>query len=134
MTEATRRWLARASFALMGTAVALMLAVAGWHSLTLVVLAAVGACAVLVGVQAFLASRGLVRWLGLLLGIAAPVFILVTFALAGLLWVAVASIALMLLAAPAPGPDHEPVVGRREGGEIRVEAEGRAPWCRGRTA
>jgi hypothetical protein len=36
MNAMTRRWLARASFALMLAAVALLLAVAGWRSLTLV--------------------------------------------------------------------------------------------------
>ena len=36
MTVTTRRWLARASFALMFAAVVLVLAVAGWRSLTLV--------------------------------------------------------------------------------------------------
>ena len=38
MNVRTRRWLARASFALMLAAVALVLAVAGWRSLTLVAL------------------------------------------------------------------------------------------------
>ena len=125
MSVTARRWLARASFALMLGAAALLLAEAGWRSLTLVAFAAIGVCAVLAGSFWFLANRGLVRWLALVLVVAAPVLILVSFALASLLWVAVLAVALMLLAvaagrsaltthgdsavrpaAPAPRPRH----------------------------
>jgi diacylglycerol kinase family enzyme len=99
MTMRDRRWLARAAFGLMLAAVVLLLAVAGWRSLALVGLAAIGVCAVLAGGYWFLANRGLVRWLALILVIAAPVLILVTFALHGLLWVAILAVVLMLLAA-----------------------------------
>ena len=99
MAVTTRRWLARASFFLMLAAVALVLAVAGWRSLTLTAFAAIGACAVLAGGYWFLANRGLLRWLALVLVVAAPVLILVTFALHSLLWVAIVAVALMLLAA-----------------------------------
>ena len=101
MNVKTRRWLARASFALMFAAVVLVLAVAGWRSLTLVVFAAVGVCAVLAGGYWFLANRGLLRWLALVLVIAAPVLILVAFAWHHLVWVAVVAVALMLAAAGA---------------------------------
>ena len=99
MTITTRRWLARASFALMLAAVVLVLAVAGWRSLALVAFAVIGVCAVLAGGYWFLANRGLLRWLALVLVIAAPVLILVAFALHHLLWVAVVAVALMLCAA-----------------------------------
>jgi diacylglycerol kinase family enzyme len=99
MTTTTRRWLARASFALMLAAVALVLAVAGWRSLTLVAFAVIGVCAVLAGGYWFLAHRGLLRWLALVLVIAAPVLIVVTFAWHHLLWVAVVAVALMIAAA-----------------------------------
>jgi len=109
MTVGARRWLARAAFGLMLAAVVLLLAVAGWRSLALVGLAAIGVCAVLAGAYWFLANRGLVRWLALILVIAAPVLILVTFALHSLLWVAVLAVALMLLAARTPEhPRHPP--------------------------
>jgi diacylglycerol kinase family enzyme len=101
MTVTTRRWLARASFALMFAAVVLVLAVAGWRSLTLVVFAAVGVCAVLAGGYWFLANRGLLRWLALVLVVAAPVLIVVAFAWHHLVWVAVVAVALMLAAAAA---------------------------------
>ena len=99
MNVKTRRWLARASFALMFAAVVLALAVAGWRSLTLIVFAAIGVCAVLAGGYWFLANRGLLRWLALVLVIAAPVLILVAFAWHHLLWVAVVAVALMMAAA-----------------------------------
>jgi hypothetical protein len=99
MTAMTRRWLARASFALMLAAVALVIAVAGWRSLTLVALAVIGVCAVLAGAYWFLANRGVLRWIALVLMVGAPVLILVTFALHSLLWAAVVAVALMVAAA-----------------------------------
>ena len=99
MNATTRRWLARASFALMLAAVALVLAVAGWRSLALVALAVIGVCAVLAGAYWFLANRGVLRWMALVLVVAAPVLILVTFALHSLLWLAVVAVALMVAAA-----------------------------------
>ncbi len=99
MSVRTRRWLARASFALVLAAVALVLAVAGWHSLTLVAFAVIGACAVLAGAYWFLANRGVLRWIALVMVVAAPVLILLAFAHARLLWVAVVAVALMVLAA-----------------------------------
>ena len=99
MTTMTRRWLARASFALMLAAVALLLAVAGWRSLTLVALAVIGVCAVLAGGYWFLANRGVLRWLALALVVAAPVLIVVAFAWHHLVWVAVVAVALLVAAA-----------------------------------
>ena len=102
MSAMTGRWLARASFALMFAAVVLVLAVAGWRSgVTLIVFAAVGVCAVLAGGYWFLANRGVLRWLGLVLAVAAPVLILVAFAWHHLVWVAVVAVALMVAAAGA---------------------------------
>ena len=99
MTVKTRRWLARASFALMLAAVALVLAVAGWRSVTLVAFAAVGVCAVLAGGYWFLANRGVLRWVALVLVVAAPVLILVAFAWPTGVWAAVVAVALMVAAA-----------------------------------
>ena len=101
MTPTTRRWLARASFALVLAAVVLVLAVAGWRSLTLAGLAVLGLCAVLVGGYWFLANRGILRWLALVLVVAAPVLIVVVFAWHHLVWVAVVAVALMIAAAVA---------------------------------
>ena len=99
MTTTTRRWLARASFALMLAAAVLLLAAAGWRSLGLVGFAVLGVCAVLAGGYWFLASRGLLRWAALALAVAGPVLIVVVFVRAGLLWVAVVAVALMVAAA-----------------------------------
>ena len=118
MSVTARRWLARASFALMLAAVALLIAVAGWRSVTLVIFAAAGGCAVVAGGYWFLANRGVRRWLAAVLVIAAPVVILVAFALHHLLWVAIVAVALMLLAAAAAraalgsgaGNDRAPVI------------------------
>jgi diacylglycerol kinase family enzyme len=99
MTMRDRRWLARAALALVLAAVVLLLAVAGWRSLTMIGLTAIGVCLVLAGGYWFLAHRGLVRWLALILVLAAPVLILVTFALHRVLWVAIVAVLLMLLAA-----------------------------------
>src|ERR1700753_4038462 len=99
MKTRTRRWLARASFALALAAVALVVAVAGWRSLTLVVFAVIGVCIVLAGAYWFLAHRGVVRWLALVLVAAAPVLILVSYALARLLWGATVAGARRVLAA-----------------------------------
>jgi diacylglycerol kinase family enzyme len=101
MTVKTRRWLARASFALMLAAVVLVLAVADWRNLTLVALVAIGVCAMLAGGYWFLAHRGVLRWLALVLVVAAPVLIVVAFALQHLVWVAVVAVALMVCAAAA---------------------------------
>ena len=99
MNATTRSWLARASFALMLAAVALVIAVAGWRSLALVALSVIGVCAVLAGAYWFLANRGVLRWIALVLVVAAPVLILVAFALHSLLWVALVAVALMVAAA-----------------------------------
>ena len=94
----TKRWLARASFLLMLAAAGLLLGFAGWRSLTMILLAAVGVCALLAGGYWFLAHRGLLRWVALALVIAAPVFILIVFALHSLVWVAIVAVALILAA------------------------------------
>ena len=100
MNAKNRRWLARASFALMFAAVVLVLAVAGWRSsVTLIVFTVIGVCAVLAGGYWFLANRGVLRWLALVLVIAAPVLIVVAFVWHHLLWVAIVAVALMLCAA-----------------------------------
>ena len=101
MKVSTRRWLARASFALVLAAVALVIAVAGWRSLTLVAFAVIGVCVVLAGAYWFLANRGVLRLIALVLVVAAPVLILLAYAYARLLWVAIVAVALMVLAAGA---------------------------------
>jgi diacylglycerol kinase family enzyme len=99
VTMSTRCWVARASFAFMLAAVVLVVAVAGWRSLTLAAVTVLGACAGVAGAYWFLAHRGALRWLALALVVAAPVAIVVAFAWHHLLWAAVVAVALMLGAA-----------------------------------
>ena len=93
------RWLARAAFALMFAAAAVLIGFAELAGLVMVVIGAIGACLVVAGGYWFLAHRGLVRWIAFAVVILAPVAILVLFALNSLIWVAVVSVALMVLAA-----------------------------------
>jgi diacylglycerol kinase family enzyme len=95
------RWLARSAFVLMLAAVAVLIGFAELASLAMVAIAVVGACLVLAGAYEFLARRGVLRWLALGVAIATPIVILVLFALNNLIWVALVSVALMVLAAGA---------------------------------
>src|SRR5262249_27864287 len=95
------RWLARASFVLMLAAAAVLIGFAELASLAMVGTGVVGACLMLGGAYEFLARRGVLRWLGAAVVIATPIVILVVFALHGLIWVALVSIALVVLAVGA---------------------------------
>src|SRR5271165_6547283 len=95
---AAQRWLARLSFVLAGTAVAVLLAFAGVKSLAML---AVGVAAAVVGLAAayvFLSRRGVLRWLALAAFVLAPIAVIVVYAFKDLLWVAVVSAAAWLLA------------------------------------
>jgi diacylglycerol kinase family enzyme len=93
-----RRWLARSVFVLMLGAAAVLIGFAGLQSLAMVGIGAVGACLILAGGYWFLAHRGMVRWLAAGLVVLTPIAILVVFAFHHLIWVAVVSIGLILLA------------------------------------
>jgi diacylglycerol kinase family enzyme len=95
------RWLARSAFALMLAAAAILIGFAELASLAMVVIGAIGACLMLAGAYEFLARRGVLRWLAAAVVIATPIAILVLFALHSLIWVALVSIALMVLAVGA---------------------------------
>src|SRR5215467_11895218 len=96
-----RRWLARAAFALILAAAAVMIGFAGLASLAMVGVGAAGACLVLASGYWFLAHRGLVRWLAFGMVILAPIAVLVIFALSDVLWVGVVSLVLVALAIAA---------------------------------
>ncbi len=95
------RWLARSAFALMLAAAAVLIGFAELASLAMVAIGVIGACLILAGAYEFLARRGVLRWLAAAVVIATPIAILVLFALHSLIWVALVSIALMLLAVGA---------------------------------
>jgi diacylglycerol kinase family enzyme len=107
------RWLARSAFVLMLAAVAVLIGFAELGGLVMIVIGVIGAVLVVTGVYLFLAHRGLLRWIAAAVVILTPVAILVLFALHNLIWVALVSVALIVLAAgagrraltpAAPGP------------------------------
>ena len=93
-----QRWLARLSFLLAGLAIVLLVVVAELKSLAMF---AVGLAAAVVSVAAayfFLSRRGIVRWLSLGVFVLAPIAVIVIFAVGNVLWVAIVSAAVWLLA------------------------------------
>ena len=96
-----KRWLARLSLVLMLAAAAVLIGFAGLRSLALVGIGVLGVCVVLAGGYWFLANRGVLRWLALALVILTPIAILVLYGWKHLIWVAVLSVVLALLAVVA---------------------------------
>ena len=94
----SKRWMARLSLVLMLAAAAVLIGFAGLRSLALVGIGVLGVCVVVAGGYWFLANRGVLRWLSLALVILAPVAILVLFGWKHLIWVAILSVALALVA------------------------------------
>jgi diacylglycerol kinase family enzyme len=92
------RWLARSAFALLAAAAAVLIGFAGLSSLAMVGIGAIGACLVLASAYVFLAHRGVLRWIALAVVVLTPVAMLVLFALHNLIWVALVSAALLVLA------------------------------------
>jgi len=95
------RWLARLSFVLMLAAVAVLIGFAELGGLVMIVTGVIGAVLVVVGVYTFLAHRGVLRWMAAAVVVLTPIAILVLFALHNLIWVALVSGALIVLAAGA---------------------------------
>jgi diacylglycerol kinase family enzyme len=94
----SRVWLARLSFALVGAAVIILVAVAGFRSVAMLAVGLVGAAVSLAAAYWFLAERGVRRWLALAVLALAPIAVIVIFAVNGLLWVALVSAGAWLLA------------------------------------
>ena len=93
-----QRWLARLSFVLAGLAIVIVLVFAGLKSLAML---AVGLAAAIVGLAAayfFLSRRGIWRWLSLAVFVLAPIAVIVVYAFRDLLWIAILSAAIWLLA------------------------------------
>jgi diacylglycerol kinase family enzyme len=95
------RWLARSAFALMIASAAVLIGFAELAGLVMVAVGVIAVCVVVAGGYWFLAHRGVLRWMALGLAIAVPVAVLVLFAVNRVIWVALASIVLLLLAAGA---------------------------------
>ena len=93
-----QRWLARLSFVLAGVAIVILVVFAELKSLAMF---AVGLVAAVVSVAAayfFLSRRGVVRWLSLGVLVLAPIAVIAIFAVGGVLWVAIVSAGVWLLA------------------------------------
>jgi diacylglycerol kinase family enzyme len=109
--NAVARWLARLSFALAAVAVAILIAVAGLRSIAMLAVGLASAAVSLAAAYWFLAERGVLRWLALGVLVLSPAAVIVIFAFTGLLWVALVSAGVWLLAglvaraALAPHPD-----------------------------
>jgi diacylglycerol kinase family enzyme len=95
---ASRRWLARLSLVLAAGAVVILVLFGDLHSLAMLATGLVSAVVSLAAAFWVLATRGVRRWLAVALMVASPAAAIAAFAIAGLLWVALASAAAWLLA------------------------------------
>src|SRR5215467_4351359 len=95
------RWLARAAFGLVLVSAAVLIGFADLSDLALVAVGAVAACLIAAGGYWFLARRGVLRWMAFGLVIVVLIAVLVVFALHHLIWVAIVSVVLLVLAAGA---------------------------------
>jgi diacylglycerol kinase family enzyme len=94
----SQRWLARLSFVLVGLAIVSLVVVAGLNSVAMLAVGLAAAVASLASAYFFLSRRGLWRWLSLAVLIVAPIAVILVYAFRDLLWIAVLSAALWLLA------------------------------------
>ena len=91
-------WLARLSFVLAALAIVLLLVFAGLKSLAMLAVAVAAAAVSLAAAYVFLSRRGILRWLSLAVFVLTPIVVIVVFAVKGLLWIALLSAGLWLLA------------------------------------
>ena len=91
-------WLARAALGAVLAAPVVLVAFAGRRSLGMLLVAIVGVCVFVAAAYWFLARRGVQRWVAAAVAVATPVVVLVLHVRAGLLWVALLALGLLLLA------------------------------------
>jgi diacylglycerol kinase family enzyme len=91
-------WLARSAFGAAFAAVVVLVVFAGLRSLAMVLVGVVGVTVFVAAVYWFLARRGVLRWVAAAVALAAPVAMLVLYVRAQLLWVALLSLAVAVLA------------------------------------
>ena len=97
--DRSQRWLARLSFVLAGLAIATLLSFAGLRGAVMAGIAVAAAAVSLAAGYSFLSHRGILRWLSLVVFALSPITVIIVFAFAALLWVAILSAGLWLLAA-----------------------------------
>src|SRR5262249_17880146 len=95
---AAQRWLARLSLLLAALAVVILVVFAGLNSLAVLAVGLGGAAVSLTAAYYFLSRRGVRRWLSLGAFILAPIAVIIVFEFAQVLWVALVSAAVWLLA------------------------------------
>ena len=96
---AAQRWLARLSLLLAALAVVILVVFAEHNSLAMLAVGLGGAAVTLTAAYFFLSRRGVRRWLSLGAFTLAPIAVIIVFAFAQVLWVALVSAAVWLLAA-----------------------------------
>jgi diacylglycerol kinase family enzyme len=118
---AGQRWLARLSILLTAGSLAILIAFSDGHGAGLIVGGVAGLCVVLAGAYWFLARRGVVRWVALALAVLAPVGLLALYASRHVLWVAIVSLALLLLAIMTARASMGAATARTPAGERRAD-------------
>ncbi|MCY4670618.1 MAG: diacylglycerol kinase family protein, partial [Rhodococcus sp.] len=91
-------WLARAAFAALVLAVAVLLIFAGLKTLTMLILGIGGVVVCVVAVYWFLTTRGFLRWLSLAVAVLTPIVVLTFLVRERLLWVVLLAIGLFVVA------------------------------------
>jgi diacylglycerol kinase family enzyme len=81
-----QRWLARLALAAAAAAVVVLLLLGALQSITALLLGFAGLTVTCAAAWWFLVNRGVLRWLALAALVAAPVFVIVVYVVAGLLW------------------------------------------------
>jgi len=94
----SQQWLARLSFVLAGLAIVLLLVFAGLKSLAMLAVAVAAAVVSLAAAYVFLSRRGVLRWLAFAVFVLAPIVVIIVYAFKDLLWIALLSAGLWLLA------------------------------------
>lgn len=97
----SRRWLARGAWAALVAAIIVIVAAEGFAGLTLTVVGVVGAAVVLAGGYWFIAKRGLPRWVGLAVAVAAIVVVIIVYFRQDVVVVALVSLALLVVGGAA---------------------------------
>ena len=96
-----QRWLARLAFAAAAASVVVLVLAGALRSVTALLLGLAGLAIACAAGWWFLANRGIRRWLALAVLVAAPVFVIVVYVVAGLLWEVALSVALAVIAVAA---------------------------------
>ena len=94
----SQQWLARLSCVLAGLAIVLRLGFAGLKSLAMLAVAVAAAVVSLAAAYVFLSRRGVLRWLAFAVFVLAPIVVIIVYAFKDLLWIALLSAGLWLLA------------------------------------